>query len=465
MTARPTIAARRHDFAAWLRTDDHLAALIIAIFCAMLLAMRQDYRVPLTTGLPPARVAACVGLLMLLVGVAAGRPYWTRAVREIPVFPVVAALGVAAATFASAAYATTGSMNPTSMMLSGYALRDAVTVLAAFVVIVALVRTVESIVLVLRGLVVGATVSALAGLVNYVAGVDLAPLITLPGLKFGDETLVTNLMRDGVVRPQGSAGHPLELSSVLTILLPVAVALAFEAHRRGVRWWPWAGAAMILIAGAASTVSRSALVGMGVAAVVFAAYWPIRRSMRVFAAAVVAVGLLWLINVPILRTLIDVVTRGSKDASLQSRSIGRDYVAEQVGHHIWLGQGAGTYDVRVQPVLDNDYLSQLMQLGLVGVAALIVFYLAGLGSGLVAAVRLRRADSPAAELAPGLLAAVAIVAVIGTILDIGGFAQVSMLFTALVALSVCLLRASRESVSTPSVDLGDDDRHRVTTAV
>lgn len=465
MTARPTLAIRRRQLVTWLRADDHLAAVIIAVFCALLLAMRQDYRVPLTTGLPPARAAACAGLLALLIGVAAGRPYWIRAVRSIPLLPAVAALGIAATTFASAAHATTGSMDSTSMMLSGYALRDAVTVLAAFVVIVAVVRTVEAIVIVARGLVIGATVSALAGLVNYVTGVDLAPLITLPGLKFGDETLVTNLMRDGVVRPQGSAGHPLELSSVLTILMPVAVGLAFEAHRRGVRWWPWAGAATVLIAGAAATVSRSALVGMAVAAVVFAAYWPIRRTIRVFAAAVGALGLLWLINVPILRTLIDVVTSGSKDASLQSRSIGRDYVAEQVGHHIWLGQGAGTYDVRVQPVLDNDYLSQLMQIGVVGVAALVVFYLTGLGAGLIAAARLRRAGSTAAELAPGLLASVAVVAVIGTILDIGGFAQVSMLFTALVALSVCLLRAAGESASTTSVDLGHDHRHGVATAV
>lgn len=444
------------------RDPEHASALIIAVFGAMLLAMRQGLLVPMTSGMPPARAAAVGGLVLLIVGFIAGRPFWVRAVRTIPLLPTAAALGVAATIFLSAAYATTGSMGEVPYILTGYAGRDAVNSLAAFVVIVALIHTRTAIVVVLRGLVIGASISSMIGLITYATGVDLAPMLTLPGLRMHDTALVTDLMRDGVVRPQGSAGHPLELSSVLTIMTPVAVALAFEAYRRGARWWPWAAAAIVLITGAAATVSRSALVGMAVAAVVFALYWPITRSLRVFAAGAVALFGLWLANVPMLRSLIQVVSGGSKDGSLQSRSIGRDYVAEQFGHHMWLGQGAGTYDVRVQPVLDNDYLAQLMQVGLIGVAALIVFYLVGAMSGIVAAVRLRSTGGPLAELVPGVLASVLIVMVIGLILDIGGFAQVSLLSTVLVALSVCLLRASRAERST---ELSDDDGHRVAAAV
>ncbi len=450
-------------FRAWVRDPEHLGALVIAISGGMLLAMRQGYRVPLTTGMPPARFAACVGLLVLIVGVLAGRDYWLRAIRRVPLLPTAAAFGVAGTIFLSAAYATTGSMGDTPLTLSGYAVRDALTALAAFLVIITVVTTRESIVLVLRGLVVGASISSLAGLVAVATGRDIAPMITLPGLKYADDQLVTNLMRDGVVRPQGSAGHPLELSSVLTILTPIAVVLTFEALRRGARWWPWAAATAVLVMGAAATVSRSALVGFAVALVVFAAFWPLRRTGRIVVGGVVVVFALWLANVPMLRSLIGVVTGGSKDASLQSRSIGRDYVAQEFGKHMSLGQGAGTYDVRVQPVLDNDYLAQLMQVGLIGIAALILFYLSGALSALTVAIRVRRSGDALGEIAPGLLASVLIVMVIGTILDIGGFAQVSMLSTVLVALSVCLLRAAASEGE--SVALSDDDSHRVTTAV
>ena len=53
-----TIAARLDEFRTWLRDPEHLAATLVSVSGAMLLAMRQGYRVPLSTGLPPSRVAA-----------------------------------------------------------------------------------------------------------------------------------------------------------------------------------------------------------------------------------------------------------------------------------------------------------------------------------------------------------------------------------------------------------------------
>ena len=454
-----TIAARLDEFRTWLRDPEHLAATLVSVSGAMLLAMRQGYRVPLSTGLPPSRVAAVLGLLILIAGVVSGRPYWMRLIRGVPLWPTAAALALAASIFLSAANATNGAINAPDLTLTWYATRDAVTALAAFVVIVAFIRTRESIVLVLRGLVVGGSVSALAGLIAYATGKDLAALITVPGLRYTDTQLVTNLMREGVVRPQGSAGHPLELSSVLTVLAPVAVALTFEARRRGVAWQPWALATLVLLTGAAATISRSALVGVIIAVIVFGCYWPLRRTLVVLGGCAVVLAAAWLANLALLRQLIDVVSGGSKDASLQSRSYGRGYVAEHFGDHVWLGQGSGTYDVRVQPVLDNDYLAQLMQVGIIGLGALVVFYVVGLIAGMRSAVRLRGTLDPLAEIVPGLLAAVLVVMAISMILDVGGFAQMSMLSTAMVALSVCVMRLAT------SAPTDDQSTSAATTAI
>ncbi|WP_138985268.1 O-antigen ligase family protein [Gordonia otitidis] len=433
-----TLSVQR--FGQWLRSPDNGASLLVAAGGCGLLATRQGFLVPFTTGLPPVRVAALLGLAVLLLGLAGGRRYCFERLFAIPLVPLVVTLGLTVATLLSVARVTTGQLNQHQMEMTSHAVRDAFVVLSVFIVVVSVINTRESVVLVLRGLVLGASISSAMAFVTRFTGYDVAPLFRLPGLNNYDEPIVTNLMRDGVVRPQGSAAHPLELSSVLTVLTPVAVALAFEAHKRGARWRPWALCTLLLIGGAVLTVSRSALVGAAISLLVFCLYWPLRRAAIVLVCGGLITAITWLYSVPILSQMLNVVTNGSNDGSLQSRAVGREYVLQNFGHNLWLGQGAGTYDLTSQPVLDNNYLSELMQAGVLGLGGTLVFYMVGIYSAIKASRRGQQTGF--SDIGPGLLAAILVALTVGLILDLVGFAQMSLLPTILVALAVCAARVT-----------------------
>ena len=116
-------------------------------------------------------------------------------------------------------------------------------------------------ILTLRGVVVAGAISAFYAVLQTFGGIDLAPDVRIPVLLKADTaTLVTDLMRAGTVRPQGASGHPLELSAILTILTPIAVGVTLHARARHERWIPWALACMLIMGGALTTVSRSAVV-------------------------------------------------------------------------------------------------------------------------------------------------------------------------------------------------------------
>lgn len=427
------------------RTDCEVWAWCLAIMCVALLGMRQSFLLRGSGGLSPSQAAVLAALAIVVTGVVVHHD----PVRRVPAPTVIVLCIVATALVASYAGVSSRGLTSFELQYTDPAFLAHVTGIGLALLIIISIRTPRAIVIALRGLSVAGAISAFYALLQTATGIDLAPAIRIPGLLKADTaTLVTDLMRAGSVRPQGAAGHPLELSAVLTVLAPVATGVALHAYGRRDRWWPWALISLVIVGGALTTISRSAVVGLAVSVVVFACTSPIRRTVAFLGCAVSAVVVALVFQVPIVNQLYQVVVGGSDDNSLGSRAFGANYVGRHFVDHLWFGQGVGTYNVTVQPVLDNEYLSRLMEQGLVGLIGFAALLALGIGSAGTAAFRaLRSGDRAMTDLASGVTASLAAFATVSSILDISGFKQISTLMFILVGLSVALAIQCRTSAA------------------
>jgi hypothetical protein len=130
---------------------------------------------------------------------------------------------------------------------------------------------------------VGAAV-AMVGIAQFLTSAPIIDVIQLPGLSANtDLTSVYN--RSGFNRAAGTSTHPIEFGVVLSMILPVALHFAFsDTHRNWfARWLPVA----VIAVAVPITVSRSALVGVGVALVILMPAWS-RRRRRISYLAIAA---------------------------------------------------------------------------------------------------------------------------------------------------------------------------------
>ncbi|WP_336669519.1 O-antigen ligase family protein [Tsukamurella sp. USMM236] len=403
-------------------------ALFVGTACFFLLGMQQTFTVPGTFGLSVGQTLfAGAGITWVCLNITG----FSGPVRDrVTLFAV---LGYVTTSFLSfGASQMRGVPYVAQVALDRYILGD-LYLLGAVLFLLTVLRSVGSLRIVIGGLVIGATLSAWFGLVKVATGIDLAAYFTLPGLNFRDYQIVTNLMREGVARPQGSAGHPLELSAILTVMTPLGVALALEAKARRVNtYWLWTGCTVILVGGALVTLSRSAVVGTAAAVAVMCWRWPITRVAAVLIAGGTAIGLGLLFQLKFISAMFAVFAGAFGDDSLHSRGRGLAYASEHFWEHPWLGQGVGAYPALKQPVLDNQYVSRLMEAGVIGFAT----FVAALVVGLLLALRSSRSKNPSiAELSGGIAGALAAVAVISLILDTAGFVQIWFLTWILIALA------------------------------
>lgn len=209
--------------------------------------------------------------------------------------------------------------------------------------------------------------------------------ITIPGLTLNHQ-LDSVLARGGLSRPAGTATHPIEFGVVLTMLLPIAIANARDLTRKStlLSWWPVAAIAFAI----PLSISRSAIVGAAIGLAVLFPTWP--RSTR-WAAVASVLGLLGIVflTVPgMLGTITGLFAGIATDSSAQSR-LGAVAVAwEFVKRSPVIGRGYGTFLPQYW-ILDNQYLGLLIEVGVLGAAALFGL----LGAALWAVRTARRATS------------------------------------------------------------------------
>ncbi|MET4159270.1 O-antigen ligase family protein [Agromyces sp. PvR057] len=316
---------------------------------------------------------------------------------------------------------------------------------ALIFVVAEAVRTVTDAMQVVRALLAGAFFCCLVGVVQFVFRVNPMEWIQagMPGFVYnGGDTAFQ--VRGSLMRVAGSTFHSIELAVVASMLVPLSIWRALS-DPKGRVWFHWLQTALLVFA-IATTVSRSSILALGVALVVFLPFLPRIVRRRVLIAVPFAVTGLFLLVPGFVATIGGALGADTSDPSIATRVNNYPRVAQMLDTRPVLGAGPGNYSPEdALRILDNQYLGSIITLGLVGlVATLIYFLLPGISSILAA----RAAVDPTLRGLAGAVAAGALVAAACSLtFDSLSFPVFALLYPALVGLAGGvwrLVRAERE---------------------
>lgn len=210
---------------------------------------------------------------------------------------------------------------------------------------------------------------------NYFNGLDRI----IPVLDFDAGNIVAPAERGGETRAYGSAQHAIPLGAMLVMMLPMAFYLFQRTGRK-----EWLGAGLVLIMGALATTSRTAVVMLIVIGLVF--FWLKRDAMiRLLPWLPVALVVIQVAMPGTLGTFraIFFPKQGLIAEEQAGEGTGTGRVADigpslqEWGRQPFFGQGFGTrltsqFDhLQNARILDDQWLSSLLEVGMVGVAGLL----------------------------------------------------------------------------------------------
>jgi polysaccharide biosynthesis protein PslJ len=279
-------------------------------------------------------------------------------------------------------------LNPGRVSATSNHMVKAIWLFATFVLflymVVSTVRTREVVERLLTVLVCAGCVVAVGAEVQRRTGFNLFyhlhPLLPI----FHFNTPNAALDRGGAVRATASAGHPIELSDTMAMLVPIAAYLAISRRQR--IWW---GAALLLVLGDFVGGSKTGIVGLLACLGVFLwlrprsvlRAWPALLPILVVVhfAAPSAIGGMLEAFFPkegfIAAQSHTFIGRGGKteDATRLSR-VGPILHGEFAEHNPFFGEGYGTR-ITGEPiekennaiVLDDQWLGTLVEIGILGV--------------------------------------------------------------------------------------------------
>jgi O-antigen ligase len=238
-------------------------------------------------------------------------------------------------------------------------------------------HSIEDVRRVLRALAWGGAFCGIVAALQFWLSLDITPYLReLPGFSL-NQAAVANAdigIRNGLNRVPGTAIDPIELGVTAGMLLPLAVYLAMHDLGRST-WRRWTPVICIALAIPAS-VSRSAILAVAVALGVLIVLLPPVRRLSALAAIPLAVAAIFMTAHGLIGTLKSFFLAGASDPSVAHRVNNYPFVEQMVREAPWLGQGGGTYIAQdAVHILDNQYLTTAIELGLAGLAALVFFFL------------------------------------------------------------------------------------------
>lgn len=241
-------------------------------------------------------------------------------------------------------------------------------------------------VLLRRLVTVGAAFAAL-GLLQFFTARSWVDWITLPGfIRLTDYSLLGE--RQGFVRATATAVHPLEFSAALSMVMPIALALALrETGRHPVRRWLPPG---IIVLALVVSSSRSAYLGLIFGALVMSMRWsPIVRLKLV--GAFIGLAVVIFITIPgMIGNIRGMFLFVTSDPSALSRTNSYAVVTEFVTRAPIFGRGLGTF-LPIYQILDNQILLLLVDVGIAG----LLMFIGLVGAAAIGPWRLSRTlDSP-----------------------------------------------------------------------
>ncbi len=262
---------------------------------------------------------------------------------------------------------------------------------------------------------------AAVGIFQFVTGVDITRYyLSIPGLT-ENQSFTTIQDRSSLRRISATASHPIEFGVMLSMALPLALHFAFAPGRTHTRtqWIP----VVLISAAIPMSISRSATLACVVAGAVLFAGWNGRQRTRALIAVPVFLVVMRLLIPGLLGTIKSLFTNLGNDPSIQGRTNDYAAVATYVQESPWFGRGSGTFLPSTYFTLDNQYLGQLVETGLLGLLGLCCLFVIGFLTARGA--RLRASDAVTRDLAQALAASIAVPAVTFATFDGFGFPVVT----------------------------------------
>lgn len=284
---------------------------------------------------------------------------------------------------------------------------------------------------------------ALLGIVQALTGRVWVDSISIPGLT-PNTTVEMTAPRDGHPRPVGTATHAIEFGQILTIGLLVSAAAAVvrpSLRNRSI--------ALLCGGSALLVVSRSAVVSIVVGFVVLAT--ALTRGQRIKSALAGCFVLVaaFMLQPGVLGGLGRMFTGIGDDASARSRTDSYAYALYAFSGHPLVGKSFATFLPEYR-TLDNQWLLSAIEIGVVGVVALLVLMTAVIRCGIRSEHRLpERADRVVAR---SLSASVLAVCVGMLFYDGFSFPQASGLFFVVCGIAAATSRISLTPAPPPPVE-------------
>lgn len=227
---------------------------------------------------------------------------------------------------------------------------------------------------------------ALLGIAQALTGQAWVDKISIPGL-VSNAPFELTAPRDGQPRPVGTATHAIEFGQSLTMGLLVSSAAA------SVRATLLNRSVALLCAGSAIlVVSRSAVVSIIVGFAILGSALTRRQKFQSALLGVLVLLAVFMLRPGLIGTLTRMFTGVEDDASARSRTDSYAYALHALASHPLVGKGFGTFLPKYR-TLDNQWLLSAIEIGAVGVVALILLMTAVVTSGFLSERRLdSRAD-------------------------------------------------------------------------
>lgn len=261
------------------------------------------------------------------------------------------------------------------------------------VVLVAIdgIRTMTEVLTVVRRLVIACSLLALLGIVQFATGQSFLELFSaIPGFSESDGGIDTRGM---FLRSSGTATHPLEYGTALSIAVPLALAAAVprSASRgagRRLRWW---GLLSILAIASFLAVSRSTLIGFVVAVLLMVPALPRAYRLAITAGAVSLAGILVVAIPGLYGTVLGMFLSVGNDSSTVSRQAGMEIAPVFLSASPLIGVGSGTL-LPQYFIFDNQWLGVLIENGVLGTLAFAAIFVTAIWSAATAGRRSGRED-------------------------------------------------------------------------
>ncbi len=292
----------------------------------------------------------------------------------------------------------------------------------------------------LQVVVVAASLSALVALAQYVKPFDLASLMQVPGMVAREAGGMGS--RGGFTRVNGAAEHPIEFSVISGAALPLAIHSARFARDGLRRLVLWAVVGVFALA-VPMAVSRSGVVVVAVALLVYAVALDGRQRLTLLAVAVAGGALLRAAIPGLLGTVTAIFERAATDPSVSGRTDDYVVIGRLFRRSPLVGMGLGTFRPEVYFFLDNAYLLAAVEGGVVLVVAVVLFFV--LGAAAARGAALRAVDDERRSRAQALAASIAAIGLSGLFFDLFSFAQVTLLCFLLVGAAGASWRLSLET--------------------